>query len=95
MRKSHAMQFRSEKITKSVIFSLRIDFVFTRNPPSENETNNYVAKIRLVTFLNPITPRRTQVSPFTEISILFYEGIIKKISYERRAYESVDEKSLS
>ena len=35
------------------------------------------------------------VSPFTEISILFKEGFIKKISYERRAYESVDEKSLS
>ena len=45
--------------------------------------------------LNPLTPRRTLVSPFTEISILFYEGIIKKISYERSAYESVDEKSLS
>ena len=40
-------------------------------------------------------PRRTQVSPFTELSILFQEGIIQKISYERRAYESVDEKSLS
>ena len=35
------------------------------------------------------------MSPFTEISILFYEGIIKKISYERRAHESVDENSLS
>ena len=45
--------------------------------------------------INPLTPRRRQVSPFTEISILFLEGIIKKISYERRAYESVDEKSLS
>ena len=45
--------------------------------------------------INPLTPRRTQVSPFTEISILFSEGIIKKISYERRDYESVDEKSLS
>ena len=44
---------------------------------------------------NPLTPRRTLVSPFTEISILFQEGIIKKNSYERRAYESVDEKSLS
>ena len=43
---------------------------------------------------NPLTPRRTLVAPFTEISILFWEGIIKKISYERRAYESVDEKSL-
>ena len=45
--------------------------------------------------INPLTPTRTLVAPFTEISILFWEGIIKKISYERRAYESVDEKSLS
>ena len=45
--------------------------------------------------INPLTARSTQVSPFTEISILFKEEIIKKISYERRAYESVDEKSLS
>ena len=44
---------------------------------------------------NPLPPRRTLVAPFTEISIPFKEGIIKKISYERRAYESVDEKSLS
>ena len=35
------------------------------------------------------------MSPFTEISFLFQEGIIKKISYERRAYKSVDEKNLS
>ena len=41
---------------------------------------------------NPLTPRRTLVAPFTKISIPFKEGIIKKISYERRAYESVDEK---
>ena len=31
----------------------------------------------------------------SKISILKLEGIIKKISYERRDYESVDEKSLS
>ena len=30
-----------------------------------------------------------------KISILKLEGIIKKISYERRNYDSVDEKSLS
>ena len=48
----------------------------------------------LISF-NPLTPWRTLVAPFTEISIQFKEGIIKKISYERRAYESVDEKSLS
>ena len=28
--------------------------------------------------INPLMPRRTLVSPFTEISILFQEGIIKK-----------------
>ena len=30
-----------------------------------------------------------------KIFILIQEGIIKKISYERRDYNSVDEKSLS
>ena len=45
------------------------------------------------TDVNPLTPRRILVAPFTKI--LFSEGIIKKISNERRAYESVDEKSLS
>ena len=30
-----------------------------------------------------------------KIFILILEGIIKKISYERRDYESVDEKRLS
>ena len=56
--------------------------------------SNFFSNLPTIGF-NPLTPRRTQVSPFTEISILFKEGIIKKISYERRAYESVDEKSLS
>ena len=30
-----------------------------------------------------------------KILILYKEGIIEKIYYERRAYESIDEKSLS
>ena len=30
-----------------------------------------------------------------KILILIFEGIIKKISYDRRDYESVDENSLS
>ena len=45
--------------------------------------------------LNLLKPRRTWVSPLTKISIPFQERIIKKISYERRDYESADEKSLS
>ena len=39
--------------------------------------------------VNHLTPRRTQVCPFLEFSIFFKEGIIRKISYDRRAYESV------
>ena len=33
--------------------------------------------------------------PSAKILILNYEGIIEKISYESRAYESVDDGSLS
>ena len=47
------------------------------------------------TIYNPLTPRRTQVSPLTEILIQFLRRDHQKISNERRAYESVDEKSLS
>ena len=50
--------------------------------------------IAWISNINLLTPWRSQVSPFTEISILFKEGIINKISYESRAYESVDEERL-
>ena len=36
-------------------------------------------KVNIHNFIiNPLTPRRALVAPFTEISILFKEGIIKK-----------------
>ena len=44
--------------------------------------------------LNSLCPNRTNSSCIAKILILKKEGIIKKISYERRDYESVDEKSL-
>ena len=44
---------------------------------------------------NPLLPNGTISSRSAKILILILEGIIKKISYERRDYESVDEKSLS
>ena len=37
-----------------------------------------VASLNKKKCINPLTPRRTLVSTFTEISILFLEGIIKK-----------------
>ena len=46
-------------------------------------------------FFNPLLPIAHKSARIDKISILKLEGIIKKISYERRDYESVDEKSLS
>ena len=45
--------------------------------------------------INPFLPSVPIWHRLTKLSILILEGIIKKISYERRDYESVDEKSLS
>ena len=45
--------------------------------------------------VNPLLPIAHKSARIDKILILKLEGIIKKISYERRDYESVDEKSLS
>ena len=44
---------------------------------------------------NPLLPIAHKSARIDKISILKLEGITKKISYERRDYDSVDEKSLS
>ena len=44
---------------------------------------------------NPLVPSAHKSVRISKISILKLEGIIKKISYERRDYESVDEKGSS
>ena len=41
--------------------------------------NRLAGHTMVANLVNPLTPRRTQVSPFTEIPILFWEGIIKKM----------------
>ena len=40
--------------------------------------------------INPLLPIAHKSAQIDKISILKLEGIIKKISYERRDYESVD-----
>ena len=50
---------------------------------------------RLNQSINPFPPSVLIWHRLVKLSILILEGIIKKISYERRDYESVDEKSLS
>ena len=45
--------------------------------------------------INPLLPSAAYMRRSAKILILIEEGIIKKISYKRRDYESVDEKSLS
>ena len=44
---------------------------------------------------NPLVPSAHKFALIAKISILKLEGIIKKISYDRRDYESVGEKNLS
>ena len=66
-----------------------------------NEYNIYVYNFQWIyicinsvdfIYFNPLCPNMTNSSCIAKISIL--RIIIKKISYERRDYESVDEKSL-
>ena len=45
--------------------------------------------------VNPLVPSAHKSVRIAKISFLKLEGIIKKISYERRDNESVDEKGLS
>ena len=45
--------------------------------------------------INPLVPNAANMQRNAKILILILEGIIKKISYECRDYESVDEKNLS
>ena len=49
----------------------------------------------IVHFFNPFPPSVPIWHRLAKLSILILEGIIKKISYDRCDYESVDEKSLS
>ena len=44
---------------------------------------------------NPLVPSAHKSARIVNISILRLEGIVKKNSFERRDYESVDEKNLS
>ena len=53
------------------------------------------SRVPIIAFVNPLLPIAYKSARIDKISILKLEGIIKKISYERRDYESVDEKSLS
>ena len=45
--------------------------------------------------LNPLLPSVPYMARLAKILISMSEGILKKNSYERCDYESVDEKSLS
>ena len=42
-------------------------------------------------YINPLLPSVLNIGRLSKILISTKEGIIKKISYERRAYESVDD----
>ena len=52
-------------------------------------------KWKFTNFFNPLLPIAYKSARIDKISILKLEGIIEKISYESRDYESVEEKNLS
>ena len=45
--------------------------------------------------INPLVPNVLYIGRLDKISISIMEGILKKFSYERLDYESVDEKGIS
>ena len=69
-------------------------YLYLKNQRKKNSCNKGLYKgnsdisnwLRLGQEINPLTPRRTLVSPFTEISILRRDHQKIKISYERHAY---------
>ena len=50
--------------------------------------------MKAVDFINPLVHSVHYKGRLTKILILILEGFLKKISYERRNYEFVDEKIL-
>ena len=54
-----------------------------------------LASYKFLLNINPLLPSAHKSTRIGQILILKLEGIIKNFSYERRDYESVDEKSLS
>ena len=66
-----------------------------KNDEKKNSGGKGLKKMRIYTFFIPFPPSLPIWHRSAILSILILEGIIKIISYERRDYESVDEKSLS
>ena len=58
------------------------------------EMENTLQSVSWILF-NPLLPSAHESARIAKILIIQLEGTIKKISYERRDYESVDEKSLA
>ena len=52
-------------------------------------------KWKFTNLFYPLLPSVSIWHRLAKLSILILEGIVEKITYERRDYESVDEKSLS
>ena len=56
---------------------------------------NGLKKLKFIKLFNPLVHSVQYKGRLTKILFLILEGILKKISYERRVYKSVDEKILS
>ena len=83
----HARQALSEGIKSPDDIVVTMDSELIRVLNLHYNRNNH-----LEVSINPLLPIAHKSARIDKISILKLEGIIKIISYERRDYESVDEK---
>ena len=73
-------------------FMTNCGILYIKTAPYHAQTNGEAE--RFVHIFNPLVPSAGNMRRNAKILILILEGIIKKIFYERRDYESVHEKKL-
>ena len=70
-------------------------YLFVYRYLNERSIRHQWKSTKIGSLINPTSPSVSIWHRLAKLSILILEGIIKKFSYERRDYESVDEKSQS
>ena len=82
-------------LKKIVAIVLHLTFLFNSNHKKKKKKSVKCSYASTFKTFNPLLPSVPICHRLAKLSTLILEGIIKKNSYERPDYESVDEKSLS
>ena len=83
------------RIRLNLKFIITVTFIFNTPWNLISIYNWTIKRIQIEHNFSPFPPSVPIWHRLAKLSILISEGIIKKISYDRRDYESVDEKILS